>query len=175
MGIKSLIPRSALLIRAFALYYRQAFFIRTRPIVMMASWTPIKNPGCLGELPETPEPMFYPVLKVPANATEILVYAFVTSKETSPSPPQRAFYIISTSSGGKKYEAYLNTLFDATSANSENIWLPMTDGKIQAELFIQKDKGCKKHKKIPQGTPLKECMAMDDDVVSGIFVIGYRS
>lgn len=141
----------------------------------MASWTPIESPTHLGELPETPEPITYTVTGVPANATEILVYAFVTSKETSPSPPVRAYYLISTRSPGKKYAAYLNTLFEATSANSENIWLPMTDGKIHAELFIQKDKGCKKHKKIPQGTPLKECMAMDDDVVSGIFVIGYRS
>ena len=142
------------------------------------SWTPIENPKYLGELPEvTTAPSVYTVEGLPANATEILVYAFVTSKETSPSPPQRAYYLISTSSPGKKYVAYLNTLFEATSANSENIWLPMADGKITAELVMRRtDKGTKKHKKIPKGTPLKECKAMDDDdVISGIFVTGYRS
>ena len=132
----------------------------------------------MGELPEQPGLISYSIIEsLPVNATEILVYAFVTSKVPGPSP-QRAYYTIyTTAKDGTNYNAYMNVLFDATSANSENIWLPLTENRkinVQLTAVDGATPTSKKPKKKAVGTHLAECMKSDDEVESGLFISGYR-
>ena len=144
---------------------------------MTQPWTPIANPKYLGELPEKPGTISYAVdVDVPPAAKEVLVYTFVTSKVAGPKPQRGYYTFFTTAADGTKYIAYMNVLLDATSANSENIWLPVTpERKIHAELLMVSDTARgKKSKKVAVGTHLADYMRTDDDVESGIFVTGYR-
>ena len=143
---------------------------------MSSPWTPLASPQFMGELPETPGKVSYKIIeKLPANATEILIYAFVTSKVACPAP-HRGYYTISTSAtSGATYNAYMNVLFDATSANSENIWLPLTENQaIDVELTAVKASSAKPTKRKAVGTRLAECMQSEEEVESGLFITGYR-
>ena len=70
------------------------------------AYTPIQV--TLGELPECPgQNVTYPLSGIPDSATEVLVYAFVTTHNDGPF--QRGFYVLSTSGqGDTKYSQYLN-------------------------------------------------------------------
>ena len=67
-------------------------------------------------------------LGIPATATEVLVYFFVSIRDSSLSQTHRHFYEFSTSDGPVKYCKYMNAIFtkDDYVMNSENIWFPVS-------------------------------------------------
>ena len=96
---------------------------------------------------------------VPANHTgegvnsapsELLVYAFITSKGTA-CRPLRAYYIVSTRKlDGTQFNFFMNApLTPGTVANSENFWLPFgTDFEPYVHVVL---------KSAPPGTELPDC------------------
>ena len=105
--------------------------------------------------------------RIPADATEVLVYTFVTTHGDGPF--QRGYYDLSTcGKGGQlKFTQYLNvaTGQGVMAVNSANLWFPVADGMLNAKLIYAADG----NKRSIAGR------SKSNTEWSGVFVIGYRS
>lgn len=101
--------------------------------------------------------------KIPAEAKEVLLYTFVTTRGDR-DDFHRGYYEISTSQGEKTYPQYMNVAVGPKmmSVNSSNLWLPVGDGKVNVKL---------RH---TEGKPTLEGKAEKLSDWSEVFVIGYK-
>ena len=94
------------------------------------AYTPITPPKGPFHLIVDPKknPAKYILDGVPSDATEVLIYAFISVRDARISEAQRAFYKFLTD--GNKYMHCMNAIFtrDDYVMNSSNMWLPL--GKV---------------------------------------------
>lgn len=103
----------------------------------MAIYVPAKT--SLGALPEFHDELKTYDLKldgkIPADAREVLVYTFVTTRGEGDF--QRGYYEISTCEGETSFTQYMNvaTGQNVLAVNSANMWFPVGDGKLSVKLI----------------------------------------
>ena len=139
------------------------------------SYTPISSIP-LGTLPEKGgETKTYDFEDhVPSNATEVLLYSFVTTHDEGAF--QRGYYTISTSQTDDSTECaqYMNVATGKmdVAVNSENMWFPFWSGrKLKIHLTHPNDK---KGIAYNAGGAKKQSADAKEQEWSGVFVIGYR-
>jgi len=102
----------------------------------MATYVPVKT--SMGALPEFHDELKTYDLKldgkIPAEAKEVLLYTFVTTRGEGEF--QRGYYEISTSQGETVFTQYMNvaTGQGVMAVNSANLWLPVGDGTLTVKL-----------------------------------------
>ena len=122
----------------------------------------------LGTLPEFPgQSKTYDLTangQIPPNAQAVLVYVFVTT--LGDGNFQRGYYDISTRQEETKYSQFMNvaTGQGLMAVNSDNLWFPFGEGKLNATLIHPSDR-----KRSIAGKAADE-----DNQWSGVFIIGYR-
>ena len=122
----------------------------------------------LGTLPEFPgQSETYDLTangQIPPNAQAVLVYVFVTT--LGDGNFQRGYYDISTRQEETKYSRFMNvaTGEGLMAVNSDNLWFPFGEGKLNATLIHPSDR-----KRSIAGK-----VADEDNEWSGVFIIGYR-
>ena len=133
----------------------------------MAAYVPVTVsmgalPECQGDLKSYDLKL---VDKIPAEAKEVLVYTFVTTRGEGDF--QRGYYEISTSQRNTAFTQYMNVAMGqgVMAVNSANMWLPVGDGKLNIKLTVS----CSDDKKSIAGK------TEEHNDWSGVFVIGYRS
>lgn len=130
----------------------------------MAAYEPVNV--SMGALPEfSDEWKSYDIKmkgKLPADAKEVLLYTFVTTRGEGDF--QRGYYEISTSQGEKNFTQYMNvaTGQGVLAVNSANMWFPVGEGKLNIKLVHSDDK-----------ESIAGKTGQDKDW-SEVFVIGYR-
>lgn len=123
---------------------------------------------------------------VPPGTKEVLVYIYVTVRETSRSEDKRAVYeIYSEDAGGCKYSQFMNVVFTTSKdfvMNSANMWLPVFDKKEITisipDAWSAEEDGGKAVRSQRRFRNLDEAMrsyaADDDTIFTGVNLLGYR-
>ena len=140
----------------------------------------------LGKLPLSSKdpPVCYDVSKyVPPNATEILIYIFVTVREAK-GPLRRSVYDVYTQDmAGRHYSQLMNMVFtkdDDFVMNSANLWLPLHEQKfyirLPGEWTIPEPRlpqSQKTYKNLAEA--MKAFTTGTDDIFTDVFLLGYRN
>ena len=145
------------------------------------SYTPItKGPF---DLIIEPGEKAYQLPGVPADATEVLIYFFISVRDSNLHGVQRAFYEMITCDGSVEYAKYMNAIFTKHDyvMNSENMWLPLgTKKELKVKLStVPWPPECKKsnrrtHKSLEEAKKdYVECKD-DDPIFAEFFIIGYQ-
>ena len=132
---------------------------------MSIPWFPVEVD--LGELPAFDQEQKVYKLEVPADATEVLIYTFITS--IGEGNFQRAYYQIITSDGNKEFKQYMNVAIGqgVNIVNSANLWVPMPANKVlTVKLIYPKSSTANKH--------IAGKLAESQDW-SRVFIIRYRT
>lgn len=100
-------------------------------LAAQARWTPIDPGVSIGSLPNSGTTVAYDLpAAVPANATEVLVYARCHTGSTSPAGGREyRFHTVDETDATKLYAKYLYAYAygqDAVPYSSANMWLPVT-------------------------------------------------
>lgn len=141
--------------------------------------------GCLPLNPST-DPTVYDVSNfVPENATEILIYLFITVRNNPEGVTRRSVYEVYTEDcAGRRYSQLMNVVFTKDNdfvMNSANLWLPLHGRKLFIRLPSEwavpppnpiKESG-KTHSNLAEA--MKDFTQESQDIFNEVFLLGYRN
>ena len=153
------------------------------------AYTPIdyKDAPFLGELPlrkggkvECDVSSF-----VPRGTKEILIYAFITVKSADRKKNRAVYQIYTEDDRGTRYTQLMNTAFPADDfvMNSANLWLPVF-GKKEFHVSIpdswitptiEEDLPYRPRRFRNLDQVMKEYVTGNEDIYTGLFLLGYRT
>ena len=146
-----------------------------------------KTPS-LGYLPlnPLPEPTCYDVSKyVPENATEILIYLFITVRNNPEGTTRRSVYEVFTEDcAGRRYSQLMNVVFTKDNdfvMTSANLWLPLHGRKfyirLPGEWTVPPPNAIKESTKTHSNLAeaMKEFTQGSEDIFNEVFLLGYRN
>lgn len=152
------------------------------------SYIPITDPQSIDLPVNTGETATHTLTNVPQSATEVLIYFFVSVRDSTLPEVTRSFYEYTTSEGDVSYTKYMNVIFTKGDyvMNSENIWFPVS-GLSEKTITIKLNEGFpwpagsagkkpRHHKNIREAMKdFNSVRDSSDSIFAEFFVIGYRN